>query len=419
MDQSSPKVSVVIPAYNQAQYLGPAINSVLVQTYHDYEIIVVDDGSTDDTPIIAQQFQDAIHYIRQTNQGLSAARNTAIRKAQADIIALLDSDDLWEPQFLEKMVAHLNNHPEAAAVYCGFQYVDAAGQPVGQPSCKVVLPENFHRTIIFKGNWLVPCAVVFRRRLAEEVGLFEESIGPVADSDLWTKLSARYPLVGLPEVLVKYRRHDSNMTKDPSIMVTANLERISKMFGSSDGNLSSWSELKRGAYITAFRAGSINYLEFGDLSASANYFKQLLEISPSDALSMRGWRKVARAHLPVEHRGDPSNSLDWVLAEKDIFGLLGELSNETNTSEKLNCYYPLIKGSAFLALAEEAFQAKEHGRAYRWLWRIVLGCPRMLLRRPFWGTLARSNINLIKHYSPRTKKSILSDKCNGSTARKV
>ena len=104
MENSTPRVSVVIPAYNQAKYLGDAIQSVLSQTYRDFEIIVVDDGSTDDTPLVVSQLGGNLHYIRQTNQGLAGARNTGIRNAKGSYIALLDSDDIWLPEFLQKIL---------------------------------------------------------------------------------------------------------------------------------------------------------------------------------------------------------------------------------------------------------------------------------------------------------------------------
>ena len=95
-------VSVIIPAYNQARFLGEAIKSVLSQTYHNFEIIVVDDGSTDDTPLVASQFAGRINYFRQENQGLASSRNTGIRNSSGHFIALLDSDDQWLPNYLEK-----------------------------------------------------------------------------------------------------------------------------------------------------------------------------------------------------------------------------------------------------------------------------------------------------------------------------
>lgn len=197
-------VSVIIPAYNAERFIGQAIQSVLDQTYTNWELVIINDGSTDNTAEIVKEFDDPrVTYIYQENRGLSAARNTAIRNANAEIIALLDSDDLWEPEFLEKMMGLIERHPDAAAVYCGFQYIDNQGKDIGIPQSKMFPPEEIYRTLICDGNWLVPCAVVFRKQLAELAGLFDETISPVADADLWTRLAANHPLIGLPEVLVK------------------------------------------------------------------------------------------------------------------------------------------------------------------------------------------------------------------------
>ncbi len=115
-----PDVSVIIPCYNHAHYLSYALESVLAQTYNDWEAIVVDDGSTDNTAEVTAQFNDPrIRYIYQNNQGLSSARNTGIYASLAGAIALLDADDVWEADYLEKMLPTLESNPEAAAVYCG------------------------------------------------------------------------------------------------------------------------------------------------------------------------------------------------------------------------------------------------------------------------------------------------------------
>jgi glycosyltransferase involved in cell wall biosynthesis len=382
-------VSVVIPAYNAQQFVGQAIDSVLAQTYRQFEIIVVDDGSIDDTRLIVQQFGSAVRYIYQPNRGLSAARNTAIRNARAEIIALLDADDLWEPEFLTKMVAQLDRHPEAAAVYCGFRYIDAHGEVKGEPSLKIAPPNRFYETLICKGNWLVPCAVIFRKRLAEEAGLFDESLRASEDADLWTRLSALYPFVGVPEGLAMYRRHDSNMTKDPERMVNANYQRTEKRFGPPEGDISSWPELKHCAYVRLFRYGASRYLAFGDVAKSAYYFQRLFELSPSLALSMNVWREFARVHLPDEEKHEPVVRLNCELAQRDIFNLLSELANSATNSPVLQSQYNKIKGCACLALAEEAGQAGELVRAFRWLWRVARSYSPLILSRSYWGAVQR------------------------------
>ncbi len=392
-----PDVSIVIPCYNQAHYLSDALYGILGQTFTDWEAIIVNDGSSDDTVEVASQFTDPrIRYIYQENRGLGGARNTGIRAAQGKMIALLDSDDLWEPKYLEEMLDRLNHYPEAAAVYCGFQYINSQGQPVGKPSVKTVHPEVFHQTFIYEGNWLVPSAVVFRKQLADEVGLFDESLLGVEDTDLWFRLSECHVFVGLPEILVRYRLHDTNMSKDPQHMITGHRRLVEKRYGPPEGNVLTWSEPKKHAYARLAHSATWRYLAYGDVQKSAHYFQKLVEISPRAAMGMGLWRALARVQLPVEQRNDPSAKIDLALAQRDISGLLGELAIKATYSTILKEWYSRIRGSALLALAEEAVRANNLRQAYSCLLQIAVSCPQLLLVRPYWGTISRSMTRIWK-----------------------
>jgi glycosyltransferase involved in cell wall biosynthesis len=386
-----PVVSIVIPCYNQAHYLSDALHSVLGQTFTDWDVIIVNDGSTDNTAEIVSQFTDPrIRYIYQENQGLGGARNSGIQAAQGEMIALLDSDDVWEPKYLEEMLDRLNGYSEAAAVYCGIQHINSRGQPLGKPSVKNVRPEAFHQTIIYEGNWLIPGAVIFRKKLADEVGLFDESLLGVEDTDLWLRLSDRHVFVGLPKALVRYRLHDTNMSKDPQHMVTGHRRLVEKRYGPPEGDVLAWSEPKKHAYARLAHIATWRYLAYGDIQKSAHYFQKLVEISPRAAMGMRLWRDLARIQLPVEQRNDPSAQIDLALAQRDISGLLGELALRASYSTAVKEWYSRIRGSALLALAEEAVRANNLRGAYRWLWQAAVSCPRLLLARPYWGTISRS-----------------------------
>ncbi|MEW6403722.1 MAG: glycosyltransferase [Chloroflexota bacterium] len=389
-------VSIIMPAFNAEAYIAQAIESILAQTYHQWELIVINDGSTDNTLNIVSSFTDhRIRSINQENRGLAGARNTGIRVAQSNTIALLDSDDLWLPEFLKKMKPLLDQHPEAAAVYCGFRYINELGDEIASfPSIKVVEPELFRKKLIFEGNWLVPSAVLFRKKLAEDVGLFDESLRAVEDADLWIRLSAARPFIGLPEALVKYRRHDSNMSKDPERMFTADYRLWEKMFGPPEGEPSSWPEMKLRGYAQLFRSGTSRYLAYGNVEKSAHYFQKLVEISPSSGLSMGLWRGLVRAHFPEVYQFTPDVQLDWVLAQKDIMALLGELAGRRATSAPLQKSFPRIKATAFQALADEAVRANDLSRALAWLSHALLSSPSILLSRPYWGTLSRGAIRL-------------------------
>jgi glycosyltransferase involved in cell wall biosynthesis len=383
-------VSVIIPAYNAELYLAEAIESVLAQTYRTVELIVVDDGSTDNTALIAKKFADSVRLIHQTNQGLSAARNAGIRSAQGEIIALLDADDLWESCFLEVMVSALEQNPQLIGAYCGFQYINAEGSIVGRPSLRVVAPEVFHETLLYNGNWLAPSGVIFRKSVAFEVGLFDEEIGPVADTDLWIKLSSRGPLIGLPQPLIKYRQHDGNMSKDPQRMITASRRLTEKVFGPAEGDVLSWPKLKRIAYRNHYWSAAIRYLRAGNFEKSADSLRQLAVISFEFLLSIDLWRGLAHAHIPYEYQFDLSYKLKWEKMQSDIVILLDELDNELDGQNDIQKKYARIKAAAFLALADEAGRAGKLGQAFQWLWVATRAFSPLWLDRRLWGTIIRS-----------------------------
>ncbi len=155
-------VSFVIPNYNHARYLGQAIASALAQTYPNVEVIVVDDGSTDDSRAVAAAFGDRIRYIYQQNAGLSAARNTGVRAAQGEYIALLDADDLVEPAYAERLLAALAEAPQAAGAYCGFRFVDQDNRPLNRVEQRIAAPEALYGALL-NGNYWVPESLLARR----------------------------------------------------------------------------------------------------------------------------------------------------------------------------------------------------------------------------------------------------------------
>ncbi len=239
----SADISVVIPAYNEAERLPEAVESAQAQTLAPREIIVVDDGSSDGTAAVARDL--GVTVISQENRGLPGARNTGIHAAQGTWIALLDSDDIWEPEKLEKQWAAIQACPEAALVACDYrQFTDAGDvvhpsflsqpgryeraekQPVGEGVSRIDAPgDNFLRG----GYFLIPSATVFARETALAVGLFNESLRYVEDVEFFLRILSRGPLVMVESVLLNYRVHESNMSNDRLKMalgVLAASERI-------------------------------------------------------------------------------------------------------------------------------------------------------------------------------------------------
>ena len=213
-----PLVSVVIPTYNQPGMLIEAIGSVLAQTYRNVEIIVVDDGSTDDTASRLAPYveQNHIKYVHQKNKRQAAARNKGISEAHGTLIAFLDHDDLWGPEKLEKQVPLFAN-TRVGLVYSGAKETDTAGKTLWEKGI-----EKFQRGAIFDrllfDHFITNSSVVIRRACLERVGGFKEDLFGVDDIHLWLRICHEFEADYVPEVLVSCRNHEMNMKKDPWIV---------------------------------------------------------------------------------------------------------------------------------------------------------------------------------------------------------
>ena len=198
-ETSLPIVSVVIIAYNCAEYVSHAIQSVLEQTWSKLELIVVDDGSTDATGEVVQRTQDPrLRYIRQANKGPNAARNEGIRHARGQLIAFLDCDDWWLPQKLEKQVARVSDDPEIGLVYSLATRVDAAGKE-GDRFDSIVEGRVLDRLLL--GNCIAGSAssAMVTRRAIDAVGMFDESLHYAEDWEYWIRIASRFAVACVPE----------------------------------------------------------------------------------------------------------------------------------------------------------------------------------------------------------------------------
>ena len=173
-----PLVSVVVPTFNYGHCVVDAVESALAQTYVPVEVIVIDDGSTDDTRARLEPYRDRINYVFQPNQGLSAARNTGIRAATGSLIALLDSDDAFHPRKLELQVAHLTAHP-AVGVVATDHFTDPAQRWPAVPEPVPVARETLQRVVAT--SRFAPSSVLVRRECFDAVGLFDTSLRSVED----------------------------------------------------------------------------------------------------------------------------------------------------------------------------------------------------------------------------------------------
>ncbi len=211
-----PTVSVIIPSYNCAHYLATAIESVLAQTYKDLEIIVIDDGSMDDTPDVVVPYLDRITYIRQVNKGLPAARNTGIRASTGDFIALLDSDDSWLPQKLTRQMP-LFLDPTVGIVYTDFSVLYADGRTLSSYLAQRPLAsEGFILDKYILSRFLFPSTMVLRREAMEQCGLFDEEMLAAEDIELFARICLRWKVARLPDALMIRTEGANNITANGS-----------------------------------------------------------------------------------------------------------------------------------------------------------------------------------------------------------
>lgn len=219
-------VTVVIPCYNQAHFLGEAIESVLNQSYPDFEIVVVDDGSTDSTSQMASGYARAdVRLIRQENQGLSAARNRGLDEARGEYVVFLDADDRLQPEALKEGVSALEAHSGCAFVFGHYTYIWADGSYLGSPA-PPHMGSDCYSMLLRGGNLATPAVAMFRRAVFESVGSFDTSMDAVADYDLYLRIASRFPAYQHGEPVAEYRRHGTNMSRDSELMLSSVLAAL-------------------------------------------------------------------------------------------------------------------------------------------------------------------------------------------------
>lgn len=205
-----PKVSLVIPTFNCEQYLSEAIESVLNQTYCDFEILVVDDGSTDNTRAKIERYKSMIRYIPQNNQGPSAARNLGIRHSNGKYIGFLDADDLWFPEKLKLQVDYLEQVHDVGLVTCDALSFKDNTILVPSMAEERKLHSGWVLKYLLRENFLNTNNVLIKRDVFEKVGFFDEHRKFSEDYDLWLRIAKYYKIGYVDQVLTKYRIHNKN-----------------------------------------------------------------------------------------------------------------------------------------------------------------------------------------------------------------
>jgi glycosyltransferase involved in cell wall biosynthesis len=260
----SPLVSIVMPAYNVAWCIGRAIDSVLAQDFRSYELIVVNDGSTDGTLAVLDRYGAAVTLIDQDNRGMSAARNRGIRQACGTYIAFLDADDWWLPEKLSRQVDLMTRRPDLGFCSTAARVEDGNGRLLNLWRCpdgrSEILETLFAQNAAIAGGC---SAVIVRKELLERVGLFDESLGGFEDPDLWMRLAAVSNYACIDETLAVILRREKSVSRNLDTMRVAALRSMRKNRALLPSRLRGgfWRNCVAGVYTDyakpAYRAGRL------------------------------------------------------------------------------------------------------------------------------------------------------------------
>lgn len=268
-----PKISVIVPTYNCAKYLGQAIESILTQSKSAFEVIVVDDGSTDDTASVLEPFRNKISVIRQRNKGVSSARNAGIAVATGDWIAFLDSDDIWLPNKLELYIEAMASCPDSIVYYSEFSLLEAdqhGNFPVVESNGILnndIKSDADHSGWIYHQllltNWVLTSTAIVKKSVFDTVEMFDENLVIAEDWDLFLRVSRQGQFYKIKQPLSLYRITPNSLTKTikPVDYIKTVLDSAITKYGysSPDGQEVDWNEFQRRAFLRQFEYGLAAY----------------------------------------------------------------------------------------------------------------------------------------------------------------
>lgn len=312
------RVSIIMPCWNAAGHLARSVGSIRAQTAGDWELVVVDDGSTDDSWAVASALaarDGRIRTLRQANAGAAAARNRALDEARAPLVAFLDADDTWEPTFLQEMTAALAADPQAGIAYCGWQHHGLGGgrdDPFVPPEY-----EGTDKVEVFLGGCRWPIhAALTRRALIIDAGKFDPMLSSCMDYDLWLRVAPQVRLVRVPEVLAHYWHHGSGQITSNRARIALNHWRAQRKYLDAHPAEAARLGRRRVRELTAGELLQRGYTAYWrrDLPAARAIFRAVMRQGYGGA---RDWAYMLPAWLPLpwhtgllKRRDQPSRTGD-------------------------------------------------------------------------------------------------------------
>jgi glycosyltransferase involved in cell wall biosynthesis len=273
-----PSISVVIPAYNYGRFIGAAIDSVLNQTYPAAEILVIDNGSTDNTKEVVAAFGDAVRYFYEDNLGVSVARNLGVDRSTGDLIAFLDADDYWEPTCLERAVAKFEQGEDIGLVHWGLREFDSStGETIRfyLEGSEENVAENL---LVWEGPTIAGHgAVIVTRDAFFDAGGFDTETEPSEDWDFCYRLTRQHKIAFVPEPLVNYRAHPTSAHRDIQKFERGMGRFFEKAFSTDDKSIL---ELRRKAYGNFHSVMAGSYFHAGEYGRSLSHALRSVMMRP-------------------------------------------------------------------------------------------------------------------------------------------
>ena len=359
-----PQVSIIIPTYNHAHFLGGALRSVMQQTFTAWEALVIDDGSADDpSAVVATLADPRIRLIRQTNQGLSAARNTGIRQSKGTYLAFLDADDEWDSTFLQQSVTTLLAAPSGiVGTYSRNYYISSTGERLPRLGGRIVPPADFQEQL-WQGGFFPVHAVLVRTDIVRAVGLFDTQLTSLEDWDLWLRIAQIGAFQGIPLPLAGYRTLANSMSTNVERMYQNRLAILQMRVGAA-----AHSATARMAYAYAERTAAFSYFDTDRPVLGWTHFVQAADYWPALLLELDSYYELALSGQVRGKRGVVSD-----LAIEHRAEVLLEQLAQHFSEERQGIPLAHIKASAQVALAMLADKAGK--------WRLA----RYYLRCAIWN----------------------------------
>jgi GT2 family glycosyltransferase len=276
-----PRVSVIIPTYNSAEYISQTLDSVLAQTFQDFEILVVDDGSTDPTQQVISAKFPTVRYLYQENRGVSAARNLGIRCSKGEYIAFLDSDDTISREKLKIQVQYFDSHPDVGLVYSGWETMDINGSKTAR-AARPGKEGNLLKEILLREVFFTIGSTLVRRSVLDQTGFFDEALLASEDVDLYIRMAYAGVRFGyVDELLFQYRIHPSSLTASyEAAYIESWVPHLQKFF-STPGMPEDIKNLEGRAYAVLHFETAGKYLRTGKTAQAQEQICKALTRDPS------------------------------------------------------------------------------------------------------------------------------------------